>query len=542
MKTLNLVQGSPEWLAFRREHDTASEAPAMMGASPYVTRAELLRLKATGDEQQFDSETLQRFADGHEVERRARLIAERIIGEELFPATGCEDTGKFSASFDGITLLEDTIWECKQWNEAKAARVLLGELPIEDKWQVVQQLIVSGAKTCLYIVTDGTEDKLAYMWVTLDPADESALRAGWALFNEDLANYVPTDEPAKVIGRAPETLPALSITVQGGVTASNLSSFKATALNVFDHINTDLQTDEDFADAETTAKWCKDVEGRLDSTIESVLGQMVSVDEVVRTLKDLKARGREVRLQLENAVKDRKKAIRGEILAEAQGAFASHMAALNASLPMHVLSVANTGQPDFAGVMSGKKTVKSLRAAVDQELARVKLAGNDTAERVRANFKRLDELSKGHETLFADRSQLVFKAADDLEAVVKQRITEDRARIDREAEAKAEAERGRIRQEEADKLRKAEQERLAREHEQEAASKAATPAQVAAPAAAPQPIQQSPTPAPVAAPTPAQTVRDALWQWKLTNEIDDGAYSELLQVLNTYRLLPARAA
>ena len=47
MKTLDLIQGSPEWLAARAQYFTASEAPAMLGLSKYKTRQELLREKAT---------------------------------------------------------------------------------------------------------------------------------------------------------------------------------------------------------------------------------------------------------------------------------------------------------------------------------------------------------------------------------------------------------------------------------------------------------------------------------------------------------------
>ena len=45
MKIIQLVQGSPEWLAHRARPDVlnASDAPAMMGCSPYKPRAELLR-------------------------------------------------------------------------------------------------------------------------------------------------------------------------------------------------------------------------------------------------------------------------------------------------------------------------------------------------------------------------------------------------------------------------------------------------------------------------------------------------------------------
>lgn len=48
MKIHNLIQGSPEWLAYRAKHFNASDAPAMMGCSPYKTRAQLLRELHTG--------------------------------------------------------------------------------------------------------------------------------------------------------------------------------------------------------------------------------------------------------------------------------------------------------------------------------------------------------------------------------------------------------------------------------------------------------------------------------------------------------------
>ena len=48
MKVHNVQQGSPEWHALRANYFTASEAPAMMGASKYQTRDDLLAMKKTG--------------------------------------------------------------------------------------------------------------------------------------------------------------------------------------------------------------------------------------------------------------------------------------------------------------------------------------------------------------------------------------------------------------------------------------------------------------------------------------------------------------
>lgn len=85
MKIINCAQGSPEWLAHRRNVRNASDAPAMMGASPYVTRAELIHRRATGVEREIDASTQAVFDRGHAVEPALRALAESIINEDLYP-------------------------------------------------------------------------------------------------------------------------------------------------------------------------------------------------------------------------------------------------------------------------------------------------------------------------------------------------------------------------------------------------------------------------------------------------------------------------
>ena len=76
MQILNLVQGSEEWKAVRLECFTASEAPIMMGASPYMSRDDLLKYKTTGDEQEISRFQQILFDKGHTLESNARPLAE----------------------------------------------------------------------------------------------------------------------------------------------------------------------------------------------------------------------------------------------------------------------------------------------------------------------------------------------------------------------------------------------------------------------------------------------------------------------------------
>ena len=76
MQIVSLQQGSPEWLAHRAQHFNASDAPAMMGCSPYKTRTQLLHELHTGVSPEVDHYTQRIFDNGHRFEALARPLAE----------------------------------------------------------------------------------------------------------------------------------------------------------------------------------------------------------------------------------------------------------------------------------------------------------------------------------------------------------------------------------------------------------------------------------------------------------------------------------
>lgn len=442
MKILNLIQGSPEWHATRATRFTASEAPAMMGVSKYQTRTQLLDQKATGLVPEVDEYQQRIFDKGHAAEAGARPIAERIISEELYPVTCEDDDGRLLASMDGLTMLEDAGFEHKLWNEKLAEQVKAGNLEPHYTVQMDQQMLVSGAEKILFMCSDGTEENCVWMWYERNEKAIKALIAGWAQFEQDLSNHKPAEpEAPKAEGKAPDALPALSVQVQGMVTASNLKEFEASARATLASINTDLQTDQDFADAEKAVKFCKDVEKRLAGAKENVLGQMQTVDEVVKTIDRISEETRQLRLKLDKAVKEQKEARKLQILNDARGKWNTFMGSLEKSLEKEAdgLPVTlNCSNADFAGAMKGKKTISSLQSACDDELARAKIEANETAELVRGNIQQLNEHAADYKFLFRDFGQICMKPVDDFAAVVKVRIADYRA--EQEAKAKRESE------------------------------------------------------------------------------------------------------
>lgn len=434
MQILNLEQGSPEWLEARQKYLTASEASAMMGVHPTVSRNDLLRAKHDGLEKEVSRFVREKiFENGHQIEAQARPIAEEIIGEELYPATVVDDGGQLSASLDGAPMSYKALWECKQWNAEKAEQVERGECPECDYPQVQQQLMVTGAEKCLYMVTGGTKDDTVSCWVYPDEEYQQKLVAGWDQFEKDLADYTPPKDEPQAVGTKMSDLPALNVQVEGKVLATNVDQFRETALAVFDGITTDLQDDQDFADAEETVKWCKGVEDQLEHAKKQALSQTASIDELFRAIDEIKETARQKRLSLDKLVKSRKSEIRTEIADEARAKFVAHMNSLSARVsPISMPAVAT----DFAGAMKGKRTIKSLRDAVDQVLADAKLEANAIADRIDANLRAYNELEDGYEMLFPDLSTLALKEPEDFQAAVKLRIAEHK-----DAEAKRSEER-----------------------------------------------------------------------------------------------------
>ena len=143
MKSHNLVQGSPAWLVYRKSRMNASDAAAMLGVSPHTTRAALLHRYATGIVPDVDAATQSRFDAGHAAEAAARPIFESQFALDLFPVVGSLDLDglPLSASFDGITMDEEIVWEHKSYNAATVASLDVGIIPDHYLPQLEQQLL-----------------------------------------------------------------------------------------------------------------------------------------------------------------------------------------------------------------------------------------------------------------------------------------------------------------------------------------------------------------------------------------------------------------
>jgi len=489
----NIQQKTPEWFKLRASHDTASEAPAALGVSKYQTRSALLKQKNTGLSDDVDGAKQALFDRGHAAEESARAIAEEIIGEDLFPitATLTGDGVPLLASLDGATMDRKIIWEHKLYSALILPGIETGNLDPHYTVQMDQQLLVTGADKCLFMISDGTKELMAYCWYKADQSKFDALISGWKQFHADLDAYVPTASTVQAVAAPVESLPAVRVQLDGQlVVASNLPEF-AVALRAFiERIPAKPSTDQEFADCEAACKSLKKAEDALESSETHALAQMTDVESMRRMVADLRNLARATRLASEKTVAARKESIRGEIVADGVKAMAEHITALNTRLGKPYMP---TVAADFGGAIKGKRTVDSLRDAVSTTLANAKISASAIADHISINLVVLAATDQSYSFLFRDLPTIVLKDTNDFALLIKSRISEHQA-----AEAKKEAEqRERIRAEEVARLAReqeaADRLRIAQELEaavqaRDAAAKAITTAQ-ATPVPAPVPAQ-----------------------------------------------------
>lgn len=248
---VKLVQGSPEWHAHRAGHRNASETPAVLGVSPWVTPYQLW-LQRTGRAQ---PEVNRAMLHGTQLEPVAREAYEALTGHVMQPLVLVE--GEYSASLDGITLDGGLILEIKcpakgrdsdLWKQASE-----GKTPEHYRWQIEAQLMVSGASLAHLYVFDGSEGILLEQ--RPQKTDWPMIQNGWERFMRHIARDLPppmTDQDTRV--RTDDEWNAaagayLALKAQAEAASAQLEEAKARIVGLASH------TSEKGAGLQVTRYW-----------------------------------------------------------------------------------------------------------------------------------------------------------------------------------------------------------------------------------------------------------------------------------------------
>jgi putative phage-type endonuclease len=143
-----LQQGTAAWLAWRRGGIGASDAPAIMGVSPWMD-LDTLWLEKTGRRTGgFANPAMRR---GQRLEPEARALYIRTTGVSVAPT--CLEHGTDSwmrGSLDGISGDGRVVLEVKCPGAPDHATALRGAVPAKYVPQLQHLLAVSGAEVCHY--------------------------------------------------------------------------------------------------------------------------------------------------------------------------------------------------------------------------------------------------------------------------------------------------------------------------------------------------------------------------------------------------------
>jgi len=309
---------------------------------------------------------------------------------------------------------------------------------------------------------EGEVIECRHCWYTPDAALRQRIIDGWAQFERDLSEYtLPEAEPV-MVAEPVQTLPAVSVQIDGQIAVrENFKTFEIALRDFLDNrLIREPQTDQDFVDLDLQIKAMKEAETKLDAAEAMMLAQIESVDQAKRHKDMLAKLVREHRLMAEKLLASEKERRRAELVLVARKAFTAHLAELQRGINGVQLEIP---APDFAASIKGLKTLKSIQDKLDAALLNGKSAADQHAADVRSKLLWLDAHAADHRSLLSDLQTLIGKPYEDFTLAVTARIE----RHQREQAARLEAERERIRAEEAARLEREQQAREQAERERQ---------------------------------------------------------------------------
>lgn len=147
-----MEQNTDSWLEWRRKGIGASDAPIIMGVSPWKTPHQLWEEKMGLTQSQGSYIT----EKGHAMEPKAKANFE-LEQDDDFPTMLAVNTNHnwLRASLDGFNKEKNEIVEIKFSGKEDYENAKKGEVPAKYWPQIQHQLLVTGAKVCHYYSFDG---------------------------------------------------------------------------------------------------------------------------------------------------------------------------------------------------------------------------------------------------------------------------------------------------------------------------------------------------------------------------------------------------
>lgn len=187
-----MEQGSKEWHDLRRSKIGGSDAPVIMGVSPWKTAYELFLEKMMGTQQEVTSS----MARGTALEESARERFQDKTGILMMPQVVLNKEREWQmASLDGISFDGTSILEIKHAKKEVFDMAVKGDVPEHYMIQIQHALDTTGAAKCYYVVSNGEKD----VWVEVFPDKELIHKI--RLANEKFYEFMKSGEAPPLTDR-----------------------------------------------------------------------------------------------------------------------------------------------------------------------------------------------------------------------------------------------------------------------------------------------------------------------------------------------------
>lgn len=255
---LDLVQGTPEWVAARRDGIGASDLAVIAGESPYKSPLDLWAEKRGLVEPVIDAEQAELFEIGHLMEPTLLAIYERRTGrrpERAPNALAHPEIPWARASLDAIAPVERIV-EAKWTNSTRwPADGIPEDVRIQCQWQ----MFVTGWKVADVVALVGRSARVVEV-----PRDDAYIDDLYALA-EDFWSRVESGERPAVDGRKTTTRTLASLYPADDGTLLPASTELASLVS-------------ELRDAKAVLKAAEEREATLGNALRAVLGDAAGID------------------------------------------------------------------------------------------------------------------------------------------------------------------------------------------------------------------------------------------------------------------------
>lgn len=212
----------------------------------------------------------------------------------------------------------------------------------------------------------------------------------------------------------------LIIKLTGEVTDTNFDEWKNDLLGRLKKVNTELATDDDFANAEADVKAIKAGEKALKDAKASALEQASEIQKLFAAIDEVSAEAREARLALDRQIKKRKAEIKDEIIVSGVESIDDYLQEQSATLQS--LKHPWADRSTFEEAIKGKRTAASMEKAVAKLLVQVKTEIADREEQINNNSKTLEQIDEEYSAVFQDKESLLLMDKEQLDSTISKRI------------------------------------------------------------------------------------------------------------------------